>query len=56
MRAVNWVIAEPGRAKSRDGWRPLRWKDLTMFFSPELIAAVDIPKDWEGWTVDLDDG
>ena len=55
VRAVRWVIADSDRTKARGGWRPLRWKDLTQFFSPELLAKVDIPKDWLGWTVDLDD-
>jgi hypothetical protein len=37
VRAVEWVVAAPG---TRDGWRPLRWDDLT---SDLLGGGVDVP-------------
>jgi hypothetical protein len=50
VRAVRWVIAD---AEAADGWRPLRWKDLKEVLGNE--PKIDLPGEWGGWTVDIDD-
>lgn len=52
VRAYEWVMADrhaPG------GWRPLRWSDLGRLLGQDVVARVNIPSDWPGWVVDLDD-
>jgi hypothetical protein len=54
IRAVEWVIADPD---TPDGWRALRWEDLTQknLIDPAVLARVNIPADWPNWTIDLDE-
>ena len=52
VRAFQWVVADDAVA---DGWRPLTWRDLPTFVDPSLVSKVNIPADWGGWQMDLDD-
>jgi hypothetical protein len=52
VRALQWVVAD---RDTPDGWRALRWADLDRFIEKDLLDRVDIPADWPGWVIDLDD-
>lgn len=57
VRAYRWVVAD---RSAFGGWRPLRWEDLqggllARHISQETLTAANLPLDWTGWKVDLDD-
>ncbi len=52
VRAVTWVVPD---SAAIGGWRALKVAETGSFASPELLAKIDIPSDWPGWIVDLDD-
>ncbi len=53
VRAVKWVIADRG-PDAPEGWRALRWGDLPKLLDADLLK-VNLPADWPGWVIDLDD-
>lgn len=52
VRAVQWVVAD---RQAPDGWRALRWSDLSNYLPKDLLDKVAIPAEFPGWLVDLDD-
>lgn len=52
VRAYQWVVAD-GMAVG--GWRPLTWGDLPTLVDSSLLARVNLPAQWGGWQMDLDD-
>ena len=51
-RAIEWVVADH---RVRGGWRPMRFADLKHFMDASDLAAIDLPANWTGWIIDLDD-
>ncbi|HMF20471.1 MAG TPA: hypothetical protein VKE98_24895 [Gemmataceae bacterium] len=54
-RAYQWVVADSDLKKAPGGWRPLKWQDLPALLGPELPERVNIPPNWGGWVIDLED-
>ena len=52
VRYVHWAIADNGTEAPR-GWRALRFSDLAEVLGAEPI--IDLPTDWGGWIIDMDD-
>jgi hypothetical protein len=52
VRALKWVIADSNRRRAPEGWRALRWSDLTPGLLGEPINAAAVPPQWREWTVD----
>ncbi|MBI1831551.1 MAG: hypothetical protein HYR84_08890, partial [Planctomycetes bacterium] len=52
VRAFQWVVAD---RSAPSGWRPLRWKDLPGFLPDDVVKAVNIPKDFPHWKLELDE-
>jgi hypothetical protein len=52
VRSFQWLIADD---KARGGWRPARWQDLDQLVGQDMVARVNIPSEWQGWRIDLDD-
>src|SRR5262249_45637281 len=50
VRSARWVVAD---ATAPEGWRPMRWNELEKYLGHKV--TVPLPKDWDGWVVDLDD-
>jgi hypothetical protein len=48
VRALKWVIADK---TASEGWRSLRWDDLTRQLIGEDVANT-LPEPWRNWTVD----
>jgi hypothetical protein len=53
VRAVKWVFADRG-PDAPEGWRPLRWSDLKDLLPADQLQ-VNLPANWPGWVIDLDD-
>jgi hypothetical protein len=52
VRAVKWVIADKDNRKAPEGWRPLRWDDLTEELLGAPVPQESLPEPWREWTMD----
>ncbi|MBM3993660.1 MAG: PDZ domain-containing protein [Planctomycetes bacterium] len=52
VRAFQWVVAD---RTTPTGWRPLLWNDLPKFLPQDVLAGVDIPKEFPYWKLELDE-
>lgn len=52
VRAVSWVVPD---ARAVGGWRALNVGDMQTLLSRDRVAGIEIPPDWPGWIIDLDD-
>jgi hypothetical protein len=52
VRAIKWVIADKDREKAPEGWRALRWADLTEDLLGAPVPQESLPDEWRDWTVD----
>ncbi len=49
VRAIRWVIAD---VQALEGWRPLRWQDLSADLLGQDMPAVALPAGWRDWSMD----
>jgi hypothetical protein len=56
IHGVRWILADRG-PDAPEGWRALRWSDLAPrgLVDAALLQKVQLPRDFPGWRVDLDD-
>ncbi len=52
VRAIKWVIADMDRSRAPEGWRALRWDDVTSELLGADVPAVDLPESLRQGTVD----
>jgi hypothetical protein len=52
VRALKWVIADSDRRRAPEGWRALRWDDLSSEMLDAPFREDVIPAEWREWTVD----
>lgn len=49
VKALRWLVADPASA---EGWRAMKWTDLTPALLGSDVPTVDVPPEWDGWTLD----
>jgi hypothetical protein len=49
VRALKWVVAD---VTAPEGWRPLKWADLTPSLLGKQMNTGAVPQAWHDWTVD----
>lgn len=52
VRAYKWVLAD---SKSKGGWRPLRWDDLTPKLLGAEVPSNAVPAEWQQGNLTVDD-